>query len=325
MATPYLMQPRDAQLALTEFSEAFDAALAIGDPDPWSARLGYLHTSSSVRTRFPLPISQAGFRERLGDDVLRDLYAVSLDVVPKEWVDGVKVKARLIEDGDFVGWAKEPANMAREAMRHKNELVAAMLEANPYLDLYRVERPGGSTASAVELFSASHPVNIRDSGLSTFDNDIAGSINEALITALKLYFRTLKGPNGKPLGLQLGSLLVCPTHEEAVADLLTQDTLVQAVTNVGGTENVGGIPKRNRHKDVSFDVSAELSSTSFLYAFAKDGPPAWVLQTVGMPEEIVFDKTDTLYKETGEVGLKYVLEEGVAAALPHGVVRVTIS
>jgi len=320
MPVPHNLVSHDAQQALTEFSTAFDAALAVADPDGWASRLGYSFTSVALKTTFPLPLSQAGFRERLGDDKLRRLYEISLSIVPREWYDGVTAPSKVVEAPDFIGWVGEPARIATEWLRHPNTITAEMLHDNPLLDLYRIERPGGSTASAIHLFSASHPVHVGVSGLGTFDNDLAGSVNEALIVTLKEYFRSVKGPNGKPLGLRLGSLLVPPALEEQFRDLLELDTVVRAI------ENVGAVTVNNRHKGtVGLEVGDELEDANMVYAFAAAGPPPWVLQTTGTPEEIRFDKDSDSWKHTGDLGLKYTGQAGVVGALPHGIARVTIS
>ena len=320
MPVPYNLVSHDAQQALTEFSAAFDAALAVAEPDGWAARLGYSFTSAALKTTFPLPLSQAGFRERLGDDKLRRLYEISLSIVPREWYDGVTAPSKVVEAPDFIGWVGEPARIATEWLRHPNTITAEMLHDNPPLDLYRIERPGGSTASAIRLFSATHPVHVGVSGLGTFDNDLAGSVNEALIVTLKEYFRSVKGPNGKPLGLRLGSLLVPPALEEQFRDLLELDTVVRAI------ENVGAVTVNNRHKGtVGLEVGDELEDADMVYAFAAAGPPPWVLQTTGTPEEIRYDKDSDSWKNTGDLGLKFTGQAGVVGALPHGIARVTIS
>mgnify|MGYP001559041765 CR=1 FL=1 len=51
MATPFNLVSRDAQLALTEFSSEFDAALVLADPNPWSKQFGLTNSSRAIRTR----------------------------------------------------------------------------------------------------------------------------------------------------------------------------------------------------------------------------------------------------------------------------------
>jgi phage major head subunit gpT-like protein len=323
------MVTRDALQALTEFSEAFDGQLVAAEPETWAESLGFAVQSEAIKTTFPIPLSQAGFRERIGDDVLRALYEKSLSVIPRQWQDGVKAPSRVIEKGDFIGWASEPQRIATAWRQLQNDLVAAMLEANPLLDLYRIERPGGSVASTIHLFDASHPVCIGDTAPGTFDNDLAASaLDSALLEALDLYFSSIDAPNGKPMGLRLRSILVPSALRWTAKKLLEQDTLIDVVLN--GATPVGGIPRPNLHKGVvSWAEAIELTSSTVIYAFAGvgggAGPAPWVTQTQPTPEEIRYDKDSDFWKNTGDVAVKYVGDAGVVAALPHGIARVTIS
>jgi hypothetical protein len=237
MATPFNLVSRDAQQALTEFSQEFDAALAVADAEPWSRRFGLYNSSRSIRTTYPIPVSAAGYVERKGDDKLRSLFERSLSMSPKEWVDGVAEKAIVVEAPDFIGWAGEPARIAKEGARHPNRLVAEMLAANPLLAFYADEKLG--VASTIRLFASNHPVNIFDSSFLTFDNDhSASAIDSTMLKAAKLRFRQRKGPNGKPMGLRVTHMLVPAAREEEAKDFLESDNLVIAVQNVGATENV---------------------------------------------------------------------------------------
>ena len=102
---PYGLVTRDAQVALNEFSAAFDRALIVAAPDQWATELGFTHVSNSIRSTFPIPLSSARFREALGDDQYRRLYERSLSIKPKDYQDGVEELVRVIEAPDFVGWA----------------------------------------------------------------------------------------------------------------------------------------------------------------------------------------------------------------------------
>lgn len=328
MATPYNLVSRDAQVALTDFSTQFDAALVTADILQWATQYGHSETSNAIQTTYPIPVDAAGYVERKGDDKMRELFERSLSIRPKEWVDGVMALARIVEAPDFIGWAGAPARIAKEGLRQPNKLVAAMLQANPLLDLYRSEHAGGSVASTINLFHGSHPVNIFDSSKGTFDNDhtITG-INAASIAAAKLRFRQKKAPNGEPMGLRLTHLLVPAALEEIAKDFFESDNLVLAIENQAGTENVGGTWTNNRHKGtVQVVVCDELLDANIVYALdAGSGAFPWIVQTTGAPEEIRYDKNDALYKDAGKVGVKYVLTMGVAAALPHAIERLTIS
>lgn len=326
--TIYNQVSRDAQIALNEFSSAFDAALAVINPDTWAEQYGLTNSSNAIRTTYPLPISAAGYKERTGDDKLRALFERSMSMVNKEWYDGVTAPADLIEAPDFIGWGTEPQRIAIEAQRLPNTLIAALLAANPLLDLYRDELPGGSVASTIHLFDNSHPVNILDSSFGTFDNDHAfTAIDEAWVAATKLRFRQKKGPNGQPLGLRFDTLFVPSAREDEALDFFEQDTILDVLMNVAGDQNVAAAPKRNRHKGtVRVVVCDELTSDDVIYPMcAASLAKPWIVQHRGTIEEIRYDKNSEMYKNTGKLAVKYVKRMGVAAAMPHAIERHTAS
>ena len=122
---------KDAVAALREFSSDFDQALALGEVDVWSKKLGsavLLNTSKAIKTTYPIPVSAAGYKERKGDDKMRRLYEKSLDMTTREWQDGVMGKARVIEAPDFIGWQSEPSRIAKEEQRMPNLLLAELIE-----------------------------------------------------------------------------------------------------------------------------------------------------------------------------------------------------
>ena len=350
MPPTYNQVPRDVQLALTEFSRDFDAAFALADVEQWAGMVGRVVTSDALRTVYPLPISTAGYKPRDGDDKMRRLYERSLAMVPTEWVDGVQEKASLVErGGDWIGWASEPDNMAAEAVRHVNVLAADVLASNPLLDFYRVERPGGSTASAIRLFANNHPINVLSPSAGTFDNDWAAGdtvfgdvvpsvINATLVKQCRQHFRSICGPNGRPLGLRFAGFLVPAAREEEALDALQRDTVIELVRNAAGTENVGGAAMPNRFAGTPIIVGDELTGSlpsgavgdaDVIYALATKAsgvtPPPFIVQRGTNAEQIIYDKTDQLYKDTGLIGIKFVLQMAAAAALPHAIVRINLA
>lgn len=328
MPNPYYLITRDAQLALTDFSDAFRAVLALGEIKSWSTRLGMVNPSNAVKTTWPLPISAAGYVEFKGDPRFRTLFERSLSMTAKEWQDGVEAPLVQIDAPDFIGWADQPSAMALEAQRQPNKRVALdVLEANPYLDLYRQEFPGGSVASTIRLFADAHPVNIFDASFGTFDNDkTATAINSAFASDIKQHFRSMKGPNGESLGLHLTDLLVPSTLEEQATDFFERDMIIEAVTNVAGTENVGGIPRNNRHKGtVTVEVADELTDANYVYGIADGGRiPGWIVQASGNPEEVRFDRDSEYCKLHRKIAISEVIRCAAVGALPHGIVRYRI-
>jgi len=329
MATPQLLLQRDAAQAVIEFSQEFDAAFVAAPSSQWSRQFG-LVVPGKFRHTIPIPIDAPGFVERSGDDGMRELYGRSLSFQPKEWVDGVTVAARVLEGPDFIGWQKAPANMAQEAIRHPDILVAAMLEENPLLDFYRVERPGGSVPSTINLFHAAHPVNVFDTAQNTQGNLIAqGSytdFSEALLTAVVGHFNTWKAANGKPMNFVPSHVLVPQGRLVAAQKFFARDTVVEILKNVAGSENVAAALSPNVFQNTIVPVKVnEFTDADYVYfVCASAGTKPWVLQDGGAPEEIIYDKTSDHYRDTLKVGIKYVLTQGVAGCLPHAILRVDL-
>lgn len=334
MANPYLQVSRDAQRALEEFSSEFDQALALAEPITWARDFGLYNVSNAIQTTYPLPISAAGYKERKGDDKLRRLYERSLSMQTKEWYDGVEEKKKVVEAPDFIGWAGEPSRIAREGARQPNLMVAAMLHANPLLDFYTVKHEGGNVASTIRLFATNHPVNIFDDsivseyqGTATFSNlKTATEFGEALFDDVTQDFLNRPGPNGRPMGLAPTHVLAPTALAKTARKYLEADNLLVAVTNQAGSENVGGVMRQNFYKGaVELVVCPELQDSNMVYFVdANASAFPWILQDGGAPEEIRYDESDAKYKDEGKIAVKYILEMGVAAALPHAIQRYTI-
>lgn len=318
MSTTLQFVSKDAVAALREFSSDFDQALALGEIQVWSKTLGrcvLVNSSRAIKTTYPIPVSAAGYRERVGDDKMRRLYEKSLDMKQREWQDGVVEKARVIEAPDFIGWAGEPARIAQEEQRMPNTLLAEMLEANPVLDFYKE-----TSFSAKKLFDTGHPHNIfEDQG--TFDNEltVSGEGVAVIIKAFREHFRSILGPNGKPMGRRLTDILIPAVLEQAFFEFLESDLMYNAQLEGGSNTNT---VSNNIYKGaVNLIVSDELTDDDAVYGIDRNGPAFAIVQDGGSPEEIVYDKTSDMYKNQGLVGIKYVKNLACGAALPHSIVK----
>ena len=340
--SPYLQVSRDAAQALTEFSDEFRSAFTLADDFPvWAEALGYARNSSALKSTFPIPVDAAGYKPFKGNMKYRSLYARSLSMITTPWQDGVEALSQQIEAPDFMGWAEAPGNMAREWRRLSNLIVADMLAESsldgPLLDFY-TDRDS-KTASTRRLFAADHPCNVFKSSAGSFDNRMDTTIaeirNGTFFKAISQYFRTLKGANGRALGLRMGGgeFLLPVEFEELFKEVLESDDLVRAVSSTGGldaTSNVvAAIPRNNIYKGTfGRMVGEELADQEHFYAIAAGGDPAnvpWVLMNEAAPEEIVFDKTSERWKDTGMVSIGYRGNKNSAACLPHRIVRVHVT
>lgn len=336
MTQPLLQISGDAQRALEEFSTEFDAAFEAADPQSeWSTAHGLVRSSTALLTTFPMIVSAAGYVQRKGDDKLRSLYERSFSITPEEWSDGIAERARVLEQPNFGGWAEEPARIAREARRHPNILVAAILEANPNLDFYIDKNTGGGTAKA--LFATDHPCNIFMPELGTFSNSLvqadtgtATALNSAVMKAVFKNFATRKGANGRFMRLRPTTLFCSPNREEECKDFLKSDLdrLAFLEGGVGAQKNTQ-LTTNNRWKDsIDLQVIDEATSAMDHLLFFVDKNSAakpWVIQDGGSPKEITYGYEDALYKDQGLLGKKFVLLMGAAACLPHAITRVNLN
>lgn len=311
MATLFNLVSRDAQIALTEFSTQFDLALTGKDFVVWAEQFGQVNTSRAIQTKYPIPVSAAGYVERKGDDKMRDLFEKSCTVTPKEWADGVAALASVVEAPDFVGWGTEPVRMATEARRQPNRMIAQLLHDNGVLDF-----------DGQALFSNAHPFNIYDASVGTFQNDYSSTnFDIALIQAARIRFRKRKGPNGMSLGARITDVLVPAALEETVRSLLESNLMYNA--QLAGASNTNVVSENLYKGAINIVVADELLDDNYVYFFDRN-IPAYIFQDGGAPEEILYTKADALYKDTGKIGLKYVLLMGYAGALAQGIERVHI-
>lgn len=314
------MISRTALEALTEFSTEFDAALAAEPATLWHKQLGSAIleiNSTAPLTKFPIPVSAAGYKLRTGDDKMRQLYAKTASVHAYEWEDGVKEKAAIIRAPDFIGWAGEPARIAQEAQRLPQKRLAALLAANPTLEF-----------DSKALFATDHPVNVFGEVSGTFGNllttDIGGNdltaFDYEIVEKLMTHFRSIKAPNGEPMGLRLTHWVVPPGREYQARQILTLIKNPLLAATLGGSNPV--------IEGLSLDliVADDLTDEDKSYGVCSTGPAFAGIQDGGAPEEIIYDESSEIfYKGQGMVGVKYVKTLGTAALLPHAIACVDLT
>lgn len=306
---PYEQVSTDAQTALTEFVDEFALALSQAPASGWAEDLGVTRVSRMLKSKFPVPVSAAGYKEFEGDLRYRSIFEKSVTVTPKTWQDGVSELLSIIEAPDFIGWNDEPMRMALAAGSLTNEIIVALLEA---------ATSGAHEWDGESFFDTDHPVNILDTGAGTFSNDFTGAGTNLSIANLKLAkerFRKIKAANGKPMGLRLTHLLVPPALEETAADMLERDLIIES----NGANDFGTV--RNRHMGtVKVVVADELTSDSQWYGLAlnKPGMRPWGLQKrTATPEVRIHGRDSAMFEKELKVGVDAMLDVGGALLLPH--------
>ncbi len=310
MGTPFQQVSKDAQIALTEFKMDFAMALVQGAVEAWADRLGQSVTSRALRTRYPVPVDAAGYNEFKGEIKYRSLYEKSLELVPKTWQDGVAELASIVEAPDFIGWPNAAAAMAQAALALPNEIIGALLEAGTSTVSW------DSITGAEYFFDTGKPYNLFDASVGTFDNTFSGAGTALSAANIKLAderFRKMKGPNGKNLGLRLTHVLLPPALHWAGQDILVNaQTVIVVDSDFAAGENL--------LKGYAVPVGAnELTSETAWYALAlnKAGMRPWIVQTDGMPETNVLDRSSALYEKELKVGVQSIRRGNGVLALPH--------
>jgi hypothetical protein len=349
MSIPYQQVSKDASRAIEEFSDQFAGALALAEPQAWDDfGLSYTLANVAGSVTFPLPIDAAGYKEFKGEIKYRRLYERSMSFRTKEWSDGVIESARVIESNQFSGWAQAPANLARAWKQLPLDLLASLLQGTdpatvapasyvgPLLDLYKDK--DSNTASTINLFATTHPCNIFESAYGTFSNlrttTHADLANGNWYKDLAAYANSVKGANGKPLGLTTtGSQILNPTsltHE--FKGYLENDTLITAISNAGVQNATANVVAAGNRKNLAYGQinATEVKEFSIsngwdqIFYVVLGGPSElypWVVMADSTPEERLFDKSSEFYKETGMVKAGYIGAANVGAALPHKIVR----
>lgn len=336
MPAPYYQVSRDAALALTEFSDEMRSALSIVMVELWAAQHGMLRITDALKTVFPIPLDAAGYKKFEGDVKYRSLYSRSLQMKSEKWQDGVKEEADVVEAPDFSDWAGQPATMAFEWQRQPNLIVADLLAEDslngPLLDFYA--NSDTNAPSTRRMFATDHPFNVLEVGQGTWSNIMTTTVSEIengnFFGAVNARFRSINGPNGKPMGLRMGggNILAPATREEIFKEALEQDTLVRVIENQAGSDNVAAVTKRNLWKSIGYTIADEFLDQDHFYCIAAAGPPGlvpWVIQQGSTLEEIVNDKNSAFYKTSLEVSLAFIGKLNAQAALPHRIIRVEIT
>lgn len=349
MSIPYQQISKDASRAIEEFSDQFSTALVLAEPDNWDdLGLSYSLANAAAQVTFPLPIDAAGYKEFKGEIKYRSLYTRSMSFRTKEWSDGVREKARVIESDQFSGWLQAPQNMARAWRQLPLTLLAALLQGDapatnapaaytgPLLDLYKDK--DSNTASTRTLFADDHPVNIFEPAYGTFDNlrttTHADLLNGNWFKDLASYAASVRGANGMPLDVTVtGATILAPTsftHE--LKSYLENDTLITAVSNAGVQNATSNVVAAANRKNLAYGLVTPREVKEFSVANGWDqvffvvlgGNPElypWVALSDSAPEERLFDKSSEHYRNTGEVKVGYIGNANVGAAMPHRIVR----
>jgi len=326
--------PKTLQDRLTEFRDDFISVFSAGIPYVWAEDVANVIETDAPKVRLTLSLDAAGYQEFKDEYNYRELDGRELSLVKKLWNDGVKAKADQLKQSDYLGFAQQPRVLAEYALRLPNKWCAAVLEANPLLEMYR--KPDTGAASTINLFHASHPVNIFKSSLGTFGNTGTanlvgvGGFTLANVTLWAKHFASILSPSGDSMGLQLTHVGVPRNRMVEANAFFANDLVVQAIRNAANTDNVGGVMVRNNYNgSVTPVVMDELTNVNDVYPMSLTKAASGLLPLgviIGAtPETNILDENSAMYETTRHVAVNAVVEGYAGAMFPHPIAKVTLS
>jgi phage major head subunit gpT-like protein len=174
--------------------------------------------SGSAKNIYPSMIDAASVREWVGERVINPLVLEGASVTNQKWELTYSVQRDALDD-DQSGAVGMLMSRVRSGggkfLRHKDKLVFTVLKAN------------ATCLDGVALFNGSHPVNPKDAGAGTFDNDIgttALTANNA--AAVRASMMELKGPDGDPINENPRLIIVPPALELTARKIAEADEIV---------------------------------------------------------------------------------------------------
>ena len=198
----------------TTFMDAYGSTAYV----PRYPSVATVQPSGSAKNIYPSMIDAAAVREWVGERVINPLVLEGASVTNQKWELTYSVQRDALDD-DQSGAVGMLMSRVRSGggkfLRHKDKLVFGVLKDN------------GVCLDALSLFSASHPVNPKDAGAGTFDNDIGSTALTANnAAALRATMMELKGPDGDPINENPRLLIVPPALELTARKISEADEIV---------------------------------------------------------------------------------------------------
>lgn len=263
-----------------------------------------------------------GMQVWTGDRVHRNLAMYNVQMQSIHYANSVSISADQLEDSDNMASAygiqsftRSIDKMAQRASYDKNKIVATALYTST------------TGFDGVSIFSDSHPVDPSDAsvtneinGSSTWDNLFASTaLSYDNFTAVKNAMALIPGPDGKPLGIDIDTLVV-PQALSGLAMTIANADYVGLQTFNGATQVGTNV---NQHKGIKLIIMPELAANSSTtwYAFDSRFKPI----ALGIRKDVqfvtLFDEA-TRYKENkyyAGCDARWVAK----LVLPHGVAKCT--
>jgi len=245
---------------LTKYNDALFA-----QPEPWARVFSGWTDTNSLISKYELDLSQFdGFREWVGELDAKDVDFAAFFVESKPWERSVKIDVDIAESGQFPQYYNRMPAFASAAAVQPNRILANLLKNGKSSSVQGFD--------STPLFSASHPINLRDASKGNQSNLVTGNnpFSQAQLAIARRMLRAMKAPDGTTtFGYKLTHILAPTDQEEVILDVAEREYIATDTSSPGGSGSAGQAMQSNRYKG-SFQpvIAPELDGDKAWYAVA---------------------------------------------------------
>lgn len=333
---PFEEMGASSQIAFQVFRTEYNLALS-SEPAAWAESVGKMLPDGSLKTTYPLNFRALKFQEKTAQNAATGQpLNVDIEVSQREFFEGQQIELRRLQKGDFAyahSWAQLAADLARARIFLRNELVAALIEANATWGV-TAKQPTGIDTKA--FFAADHAVNPFDAskklrGSATFSNYQAAAtpLGASNLTAEKRSAMQVAAPDGRELGIKYDGILYPSSLEQTAEDLLKIQDLIRQGGTVDGTNGVAQI--RNPHFGSGMEqtrapelAGTDLTADYYLYsrqAIARGLVP-WVIAEDPTEDFRQWDENSDFFKATGHIKVESHVFLNAVLLYPHAIRKI---
>lgn len=320
--------PTDDQAAIREFDDRYLASIGATPPASWSDAGDLIPTASPLIT-FPISSLAISYQRTEGESRFKTLLAKSFDMKVEEFDAGIEAKLLDLLQQVFAyrNWQQGPARLMLAEARHRNESIAALLEAGESLIW-------GSAANPIDganFFSASHLSDLNDADSTTWSNYQAtpkSVLSIANIQAEVTAMQDARDENGKKIGANPTRILVGTEKYESLKNLLAQALILGGGTSTSVTS--AGISNPFLGRFVVEHVP-EFTDPDDWYLVddnlrASSGLAPWISARYTVPNPALelrrFDESSDFFKNTGRIKVSSHIWYGFSLGFPHSIRKI---
>lgn len=204
---------------------------------PWASQLATEVPSTTRENRYHWMDMVPRMREWVGERVIRNLTSRVFSITNKPWELTVEVDKDDIEDdnlGVYNGWIDMVGQQAR---KWPDDVLTDVIQAARTT----------VCADGQYFFDTDHPVNIDQSGLGTYSNNLTTTaLTAANYGAARAAFNSRLGADGKPMMAMADTLVVPPALEDTARAILNSELIAPTAAWAG---NVGSIAATNVYRN----------------------------------------------------------------------------